>query len=64
MNFKEMFESQKVLDRTIIGNMDRIRTEEELYNSNILSIIVELSEVANANRCFKYWSKKGQLLRC
>jgi len=63
MDFKEMFESQVKLDKTIIENTNVVRTEKELHQSNVLSIIAEISETANATRCFKFWSKKGPMRR-
>lgn len=56
MNFKKMFEMQKELD-------DRIRIEhnlegQDLINKKILAFQVELGELANETRCFKYWSLK------
>lgn len=54
MNLEKMFQMQKDLD-------DRIRVEHNLVNSNlieekILAFQVELGELANETRCFKYWS--------
>ncbi|MFN7250705.1 MAG: dUTP diphosphatase [Anaerobacillus sp.] len=56
MNFKQMFQMQKELD-------ERIRNEHKLMNVNlidekILAFQVELGELANETRCFKYWSLK------
>ncbi len=56
MNFNKMFQMQTELD-------NRIRLEHQLGNENlidekILAFQVELGELANETRCFKYWSLK------
>ncbi|RXI98499.1 dUTPase [Anaerobacillus alkaliphilus] len=56
MNVTKMFQMQKELD-------DRIRKEhglmdEDLIDKKILAFQVELAELANETRCFKYWSLK------
>ncbi|MDV2684818.1 dUTP diphosphatase [Alkalihalophilus lindianensis] len=57
MNLKKLFETQEQLN-------DRILSEHKLENHDLfaekqLAFLVELSELANETRCFKYWSKKG-----
>lgn len=57
MYLNEIFKLQEELD-------SRIRIEHNLENVNlvdkkILSFLVELGELANETRCFKYWSKKS-----
>ena len=32
---------------------------ESTKNRRLMALIVEISELANASRCFKYWSNKG-----
>ncbi|WP_102346721.1 dUTP diphosphatase [Bacillus sp. Marseille-P3661] len=54
--FEELFQLQKELD-------ERILKEHELHNENlmdrkIMALLVELGELANETRCFKFWSKK------
>ncbi|MCX7570517.1 dUTP diphosphatase [Tumebacillus sp. DT12] len=56
MNFHRLFLIQKGLD-------DRIRQEHgligrDLIADKVLALQVELAELANETRCFKYWSKK------
>ena len=56
MNFIPLFLIQKGLD-------DRIRQEHgligrDLIAEKVLALQVELAELANETRCFKYWSKK------
>lgn len=57
MNLERLFDMQKVLD-------DRIKKEHQLeqtdvYEEKVLALLVELGELANETRCFKYWSQKG-----
>lgn len=57
MNMRQLFDIQKQLDETILKN-------HELYNKDltpakILALEVELGELANETRCFKFWSKKA-----
>ncbi|WP_456278051.1 dUTP diphosphatase [Bacillus sp. AK128] len=56
MNITRLFEMQQELD-------DRIKKEHHLENDSlferkILALLVEIGELANETRCFKYWSKK------
>lgn len=57
MNVSHLFAIQQRLD-------DRIRREHglepaDLFVQKILALHVELGELANETRSFKYWSKKG-----
>lgn len=47
---------QKGLDEYIAENHDL--GETEMFEEVILAILVELGELANETRCFKFWSKK------
>jgi dimeric dUTPase (all-alpha-NTP-PPase superfamily) len=54
--FEELFKLQRELD-------ERILAEHQLFNENlmdrkIMALLVELGELANETRCFKFWSKK------
>ena len=56
MNLKRLFQMQNTLDK-------RIETEHHLegmplLQKKILSLQVELGELANETRCFKFWSTK------
>ena len=56
MNLQELFQMQNALDK-------RIETEHNLegiplLHKKILSLQVELGELANETRCFKFWSTK------
>ncbi|CAM2870568.1 dUTP diphosphatase [Hathewaya histolytica] len=57
MDFKNLFSMQEMLDY-------RIEKEHGLLNENLipkkaLALFVELGELANETRCFKFWSSKG-----
>lgn len=57
MNIQKLFDKQKQLD-------DKILKEHSLEECNLLgpktlALLVELGELANETRCFKYWSKKA-----
>ncbi len=57
MNLVELYKIQKELD-------DRIHKEHNLEGKNlvtakILALQVELGELANETRCFKFWSNKA-----
>lgn len=57
MSIERLFMMQKQLD-------DRIKKEHQLektdvYEEKVLALLVELGELANETRCFKYWSQKG-----
>lgn len=56
MNLEHLLKLQKALD-------DRIVEEHQLQNSDLfkrklLALQVEVGELANETRCFKYWSNK------
>ncbi|KAB2338784.1 dUTPase [Cytobacillus depressus] len=56
MNYKKLFAMQKELDH-------HIETKHQLQNENlfdrkVLALLVELGELANETRCFKFWSLK------
>ena len=53
----ELFKTQAKLDETIAINhgISYATTRPR----RILSLLVEIGELANATRCFKYWSNKG-----
>lgn len=55
MDLKKMFEMQKVLDGHIENEHPRQAGEDRLAKK-ILALLVELGELANEWRGFKYWS--------
>lgn len=58
MNLEKLFSMQKVLDNHI-EKEHPCQAGEDRIEKKILSLIVEVSELANETRCFKYWSNKG-----
>ncbi|MEZ0479959.1 dUTP diphosphatase [Planococcus sp. SSTMD024] len=56
MNLQELFRMQRELDRYIQTNRN---VEESVFRKKVLALQVELSELANETRCFKFWSTKG-----
>jgi|SRR3712207_6228569 len=57
MLLKEMFAAQKKLDERIIKEHNL--EGKDLFNNEIVAMVVELSECANEVRFFKHWSNKG-----
>lgn len=56
MNLQELFHMQRELDNYIQSNR---QVEEPISRKKVLALQVELSELANETRCFKFWSTKG-----
>lgn len=56
MNFKELFLMQRELDAFIENNRG---INSDVFIEKGLALTVELAELANETRCFKYWSTKG-----
>jgi dimeric dUTPase (all-alpha-NTP-PPase superfamily) len=54
MQLKKLFEMQKALDAHIEEKHGL--QEEDLFNRKVLALLVELGELANETRCFKFWS--------
>ncbi|MRX71788.1 dUTPase [Bacillus lacus] len=57
MNFQHLYEMQQVLDHNI-ENKHGLQ-EEDLFERKCLALLVELGELANETRCFKFWSVKS-----
>ncbi len=57
MNMEKLFTMQHELDRYIEEEHNLKGTH--LFEQKILALLVEISELANETRCFKFWSKKG-----
>ncbi len=53
---KEMYKKQLELDLEIANNHHI--SYEDTKDKRILALLVELGELANATRCFKFWSFK------
>lgn len=56
MQFRQLFEKQRQLDRFIEENQ---HVQKDVFDEKGLALLVELSELANETRCFKFWSTKG-----
>lgn len=56
MNLHELFEMQEELDHFIQSNRG---VNEDVFREKGLALLVELAELANETRCFKFWSTKG-----
>jgi len=66
MEIKELLKMQEELDQYIVDMQYNIIDNEikvdgndiEFLRDRLLALQVEVSELANATRCFKYWSTK------
>lgn len=56
MEFKELFKMQRALDAFIEETQN---IQHDVFQEKGLALLVELSELANETRCFKFWSTKG-----
>lgn len=56
MNLHKLFTMQRALDQYIQSNK---QVKEDVFIKKGLALIVELAELANETRCFKFWSEKG-----
>ena len=57
MELQKMFELQRILDQRI--EQEHGLTERDLFHDKMLALLVEIGELANETRCFKFWSEKG-----
>jgi dimeric dUTPase (all-alpha-NTP-PPase superfamily) len=57
IDLKELYSLQASLDAEIANNHHI--TYETTFERRLLALIVEIGELANETRCFKYWSNKG-----
>ena len=65
MEVKELLKMQKSFDRYLaakqIGQASNEKLDEwnrSVLDKKLLALSVEVGELANATRCFKYWSEK------
>lgn len=56
MEFRELFKMQAQLDQFIEKNQN---INYDVFTEKGLALLVELAELANETRCFKFWSTKG-----
>ena len=57
MNWQRLYDMQYELDARIAG-LHGLQ-ESEIIEKKILALQVEVAELANETRCFKFWSTKG-----
>lgn len=57
INIKELYDLQRDLDVEIAKNHNV--SYESTHSKRLLALIVEIGELANETRCFKFWSSKG-----
>jgi dimeric dUTPase (all-alpha-NTP-PPase superfamily) len=57
VEFNRLFQMQKELDQHIEDKHPR-QEGEIRHNEKVLALLVELGELANETRCFKFWSSK------
>ncbi len=57
VNFNHLFSLQRELDNRIV--QEHGLEGQNLFENKLLALKVEVGELANETRCFKYWSKKA-----
>ncbi len=57
MDWNQLLNMQNELDRHI--ESEHGLQNADLVDKKILALLVELGELANETRCFKFWSKKA-----
>lgn len=57
MDWKKLYDTQQQLDQYIVDNHN-LSAEKDLFEHKYLALLVELGELANETRCFKFWSTK------
>jgi dimeric dUTPase (all-alpha-NTP-PPase superfamily) len=55
--YNEIYEENKKLDD--LFNDKYPQMDPDIFKKNSLELMVEVGELANETRCFKYWSSKG-----
>ncbi|WP_421380358.1 dUTP diphosphatase [Bacillus salacetis] len=56
MNINQLFEMQRELDSYI--EKEHGLEDADLFHKKIMALLVEVGELANETRCFKFWSTK------
>ncbi|GAA0333444.1 dUTP diphosphatase [Bacillus carboniphilus] len=57
LNLNKLFQMQRDLDQTIEEKNNLLT--DDLFERKVFAFIVEMAELANETRCFKFWSQKG-----
>ena len=52
----DVYEKNKKLDDIFINKYESI--DKDMYKKNKIELLVEIGELANETKCFKYWTKK------
>ncbi|GIO27781.1 dUTP diphosphatase [Ornithinibacillus bavariensis] len=58
MDWQSLFSMQRQLDSYIESNHNL--SDKDLFQEKYLALLVELGELANETRCFKFWSNKAR----
>ncbi|MFP7493356.1 dUTP diphosphatase [Terribacillus saccharophilus] len=58
MDYEYLFSKQRELDAYIEEKLESA-DRDDLFRKKILALQVEVGELANETRCFKFWSRKG-----
>lgn len=58
MDWTTLYETQRELDTYITNNHQL--ADKDLFNKKYLALLVELGELANETRTFKFWSTKNR----
>lgn len=61
MNLTKLYKMQRELDDHILKKNKVEMSKEERLDNTILALLVEVGELANTTRCFKYWSTKRMM---
>nr|WP_263325492.1 dUTP diphosphatase [Neobacillus sp. Marseille-Q6967] len=56
MQLEKLFTMQRALDKHI--EMKHELQNDDLFDRKVLALLVEIAELANETRCFKFWSVK------
>lgn len=56
MQLSKLFSMQRELDLFIQNNREK---QTDVFQEKGLALLIELAELANETRCFKFWSTKG-----
>jgi len=57
LRWDDLFERQRELDAYILEQQSL--EGQDVFEEKILALLVELGELANETRCFKFWSQKA-----
>lgn len=57
LHVRDLYELQNILDQRIFEQHQI--TREETLTRRMLALLIEMSELANETRCFKFWSNKA-----